>query len=173
MLSLLLLLLLLSLLLSLFYNFIQRVHAIIEEVRRDPASTLLPYASSGVGRDPTCPIQIIVDNDVDGARIDVLHSEGVYNCLKIRFRNYKCISRAIAACKAAQSKGWSVIIGADEDAPEVNDTFISDFAVGIGAGQINVGGLSSGEFFCKCNRLLEIYREDELIRFVGRSFRKK
>ena len=64
-----------------------------------------------------------------------------------------------------------MIIGADEGIPETHDDFIVDFAVGVGACQLAVGNLHSAEGANKMNRLLEIFRENEEMSFVGREFR--
>lgn len=42
---------------------------------------------------------------------------------------------------------------------ETEDPFISDFAVGMGGGQLKAGSLSRSERLAKYNRLLEIARE--------------
>ena len=75
-------------------------------------------------------------------------------------------------CKLIHSYGWSIIVGADEDSPECSETFISDFAVAVGASQLSCGGYGIGEHSCKYNRLIEINREDDTISFVGKKFRK-
>lgn len=81
------------------------------------------------------------------------------------------LTAAIQLCKTAREMGWAVIIGSSEDGPETMDTFISDFAVGIGASQFMAGGLHSLETGCKYNRLMEISRENEGINFIGSKFR--
>ena len=42
---------------------------------------------------------------------------------------------------------------------ETEDTFIADFAVAMGGGQIKAGSVSRGERIAKYNRLLEIEAE--------------
>lgn len=102
------------------------------------------------------------------------------------------MTKAIELCRAARVAGWSVIVGSNESGLEGVDSFLTDFsglvfvklkkgkayvvinvnAVGVGAGQLNCGGLLSGEFIGKYNRLMEILREDPSIPFVSRHFRK-
>jgi enolase len=55
------------------------------------------------------------------------------------------------------------------------ETILADFAVGVGASQFMGGGLSSSEYACKYNRLLEIQQDPEggRIAYVGSRFRKK
>jgi enolase len=62
--------------------------------------------------------------------------------------------KATALCKAA---GWRFIIS--HRSGETEDTFISDFAVAMGGGQIKTGSLCRSERIAKYNRLLEIERE--------------
>jgi enolase len=62
--------------------------------------------------------------------------------------------QAVAACRQA---GWQYIIS--HRSGETEDTFIADFAVAMGGGQIKTGSLSRSERLAKYNRLLEIERE--------------
>jgi enolase len=83
--------------------------------------------------------------------------------------------KAIELCKTAHEVGWSVIISTSKDAPETMDTFLSDFAVGIGSSQLHVGGLHAAEYSCKLNRILDISHEipeNSNIQFLGSNFRK-
>jgi Enolase, C-terminal TIM barrel domain len=59
-----------------------------------------------------------------------------------------------------QKAGWHTIVS--HRSGETEDTFIADFAVAMGSGQIKTGSLSRSERTAKYNRLLEI--EDELQR---------
>jgi enolase len=74
--------------------------------------------------------------------------------------------------KAAREIGWSVIVSCNEEAPETVDTFVADFAVGMGVGQFMGGSLRAAENFEKYNRLLEISRADNTLQFAGPAFRR-
>ena len=78
----------------------------------------------------------------------------------------------MAMVKAAREIGWSTIVACCEDAPETMDTFIVDFAVGMGVGQFMGGSLAAAEGTEKYNRLLEISRTDNSLQFAGSSFRR-
>jgi enolase len=91
---------------------------------------------------------------------------------QVRFDKMGSLSAAIELCKTGREMGWAVIIGCGEEGPETTDTFIADFAVGIGAAQFMGGGLHSSETAGKYNRLLEISRENEGIKFIGSKFRR-
>jgi enolase len=56
-----------------------------------------------------------------------------------------------------RSAGWQYIIS--HRSGETEDTFIADFAVAMGGGQIKTGSLCRSERIAKYNRLLEIERE--------------
>jgi enolase len=62
--------------------------------------------------------------------------------------------RAIALCREA---GWRWVIS--HRSGETEDTFIADFAVAMGGGQIKTGSVCRSERLAKYNRLLEIERE--------------
>jgi len=57
-------------------------------------------------------------------------------------------------CRAA---GWGFVVV--RRSGETEDTFIADFAVAMGGGQIKTGPVSRSERVAKYNRLLEIERE--------------
>lgn len=52
---------------------------------------------------------------------------------------------------------WGYVIS--HRSGETEDSFIADFAVALGGGQIKTGSLSRSERLAKYNRLLEIERE--------------
>lgn len=69
------------------------------------------------------------------------------------------VSEAINALKLAQNTGFISI--ASHRSGETNDSFITDFAVGTGAGYLKAGACARGERIAKYNRLLEI--EEKLL----------
>jgi Enolase, C-terminal TIM barrel domain len=150
----------------------EKITQYMNEVKGNKDSTQMSYALSGIGRESGCFVQIIADSACTSPEeLTAGLEEAIFNSIKVRLRSYRTVSRAISMCKAARSAGWAVIIGADEDYSETIDSFLSDFAVGVGASQIVLGTLDSSEGCSKMNRLLEIYQESDSISFVGRSFR--
>jgi len=67
------------------------------------------------------------------------------------------ISEAIEAAKTAKEAGWRIMIS--HRSGESEDNFISDLAVGLGAGQIKSGAPCRGERTSKYNQLLRIEEE--------------
>lgn len=133
----------------------------------------LRYNVFGVGGDETCFLQVVADVACKNAdEIKILADENVFNAVKIRFDKIGTITGAIAMVKAAREIGWGIIVSSNEDAPETVDTFIADFAVGMGAGQFMGGSLHSAENYEKYNRLVEIRRGDERVPFAGSTFRR-
>lgn len=61
--------------------------------------------------------------------------------------------QTIDLCRAA---GWRFIIS--HRSGETEDTFMADFAVAMGGGQIKTGSACRGERIAEYNRLLEIER---------------
>ena len=45
------------------------------------------------------------------------------------------MSGAIELAKKAQTQGWGVVVAAETEAGETDDTFVAHFAVGVRAGQ--------------------------------------
>lgn len=64
------------------------------------------------------------------------------------------LSEAFEALDACRATGMNSIVS--HRSGETNDDFIADFAVGVSAGQIKIGGPCRGERIAKYNRLLAI-----------------
>ncbi len=69
------------------------------------------------------------------------------------------VTEAIQAVKTAKNAGWSIIVS--QRSGETNDSFLADFAVGIGADFVKFGPTNRGESVEKYNRLADIYLEIE------------
>ena len=129
----------------------------------------LNYAfQDGVGGDGKCQLQVVADKLVTSAADE---SEQMVDALKVNLFKSGSVFKALQMCKAAKAAKWALIVGCEEQCCETSDTFIADFAVGVGAGQFSGGGLDTGECMAKYNRILEISKEDEGIAFAGRNFR--
>jgi len=67
------------------------------------------------------------------------------------------VTEALRAAELAKSYGWKIMVS--HRSGDTPDSFISDFAVGIGADFIKSGAPARGERIAKYNRLLEIEEE--------------
>ncbi len=67
------------------------------------------------------------------------------------------VSETVAVVNQARLAGWKVV--ASHRSGETNDTFIADFAVGVGADYAKFGAPARGERVAKYNRLLSIETE--------------
>lgn len=76
------------------------------------------------------------------------------NSVVIKPNQIGTLTEAIESAKYAEEKGLKII--ASHRAGETEDSFIADFAVGIGAGKIKAGAPARGESTNKYNRLLRI-----------------
>ncbi|HVN26333.1 MAG TPA: enolase C-terminal domain-like protein [Candidatus Paceibacterota bacterium] len=90
-------------------------------------------------------------------RMERAHAEGSVNAVIVKPNQIGSVSEALDAVRAARRYGWRVV--ASHRSGETNDTFIADFAVGVGADGIKLGAPARGERIAKYNRLLEIERE--------------
>ena len=66
------------------------------------------------------------------------------------------VTETVTAIELARSAGWRSVVS--HRSGETEDTFIADFAVALGTGQIKTGSLSRSERIAKYNRLLWIER---------------
>jgi enolase len=79
------------------------------------------------------------------------------NALLLKLNQIGTVTEAIAASNLCRRKHWGVIVS--HRSGETEDSFISDFAVGIDAGQIKTGAPARGERTAKYNQLLRIEEE--------------
>jgi len=83
--------------------------------------------------------------------------EHASNAALIKLNQVGTVTETIEAISMCRNAGWSYIIS--HRSGETEDTFIADFAVAMGGGQIKTGSLCRSERITKYNRLLEIERE--------------
>jgi enolase len=83
--------------------------------------------------------------------------QGTANAALIKPNQIGTVSETIAAVRLCQQAGWGTVVS--HRSGETEDTFIADFAVATGAGQIKSGSLARSERLAKYNRLLEIDAE--------------
>lgn len=86
--------------------------------------------------------------------------EGVANAVLIKLNQIGTLTETLRAVEAAHRGGYRTVIS--HRSGETEDTFIADFAVGTGAGQIKTGSVSRGERTAKYNQLLRLEEEYQL-----------
>jgi len=84
-------------------------------------------------------------------------SEKASNAALIKLNQIGTVTETIEAVAICQKAGWGYVIS--HRSGETEDSFIADFAVAMGGGQIKAGSASRGERMVKYNRLLEIEAE--------------
>lgn len=95
-------------------------------------------------------------------------AESSANAILIKLNQIGTVSETLETMQAARQAGWKTIVS--HRSGETEDSFIADFAVATGAGQIKTGSLSRSDRIAKYNQLLRI--EEELgpnARFAGRA----
>jgi enolase len=83
-------------------------------------------------------------------------AERTANAVLIKLNQIGTVTETIDAVDLARSAGWGFVIS--HRSGETEDTFIADFAVAMGGGQIKTGSACRSERIAKYNRLLEIER---------------
>jgi len=84
-------------------------------------------------------------------------TERTCNAALIKLNQIGTVSETIEAIQLCRAAGFSFIIS--HRSGETEDTFMADFAVAMGGGQIKTGSLCRSERIAKYNRLLEIESE--------------
>jgi enolase len=95
-------------------------------------------------------------------------AEGIGNAILIKLNQIGSVSETIEAVEMARKAGYASIVS--HRSGETEDTFLADFVVAMGSGQIKTGSASRTDRLAKYNQLLRI--EEELgaaARFPGRK----
>lgn len=79
------------------------------------------------------------------------------NAVLIKLNQIGTVTETIEAIELAHDAGWHAVVS--HRSGETEDTFIADFAVALGTGQIKTGSLCRSERVAKYNRLLRIEKE--------------
>lgn len=90
-------------------------------------------------------------------RVQKAINEEACNAILVKPNQIGTVTETIDVVKQARDAGWRVI--ASHRSGETNETFIADFAVGIGADYVKFGAPARGERVVKYNRLLAIETE--------------
>jgi len=83
--------------------------------------------------------------------------EKTANAVLIKLNQIGTVSETIETIDLCRKAGWGFVIS--HRSGETEDTFLADFAVAMGGGQIKTGSLCRSERIAKYNRLLEIEAE--------------
>ncbi|MFZ2620077.1 MAG: phosphopyruvate hydratase [Alphaproteobacteria bacterium] len=79
------------------------------------------------------------------------------NAVLIKLNQIGTVTETVETIALCRQAGWAFVIS--HRSGETEDTFMADFAVAMGGGQIKTGSASRSERMAKYNRLLEIERE--------------
>lgn len=83
--------------------------------------------------------------------------EKATNAVLIKLNQIGTITETVAAIDLCRQAGWGFVIS--HRSGETEDSFMADFAVAMGGGQIKTGSVCRGERIAKYNRLMEIEME--------------
>jgi enolase len=83
--------------------------------------------------------------------------ENSTNAVLIKLNQIGTVTETVEAIALCRRAGWGYVIS--HRSGETEDTFMADFAVGMGGGQIKTGSACRSERIAKYNRLLEIEAE--------------
>lgn len=83
--------------------------------------------------------------------------EKACNAALIKLNQIGTVTETISAIQLCRKAGWNYVIS--HRSGETEDSFIADFAVAMGGGQIKTGSASRSDRISKYNRLLEIEAE--------------
>jgi enolase len=115
-------------------------------------------------------IQLVGDDlfVTNAARLERGIEVGAANAILIKLNQIGTVSETLEAIRVAREAGYRSVIS--HRSGETEDSFIADFAVATGVGQIKTGALARSERTAKYNQLLRI--EEDLggrARYAGRE----
>ena len=87
------------------------------------------------------------------------------NSILIKLNQIGTVTETINTIALAKQNNFNTIIS--HRSGETEETFISDFSVGMSSGQIKTGSLSRSEMISKYNQLLRIEDREENLKFSG------
>ena len=94
--------------------------------------------------------------------------ERIANAILIKLNQIGSVTETVEAIEMARKAGYAAIVS--HRSGETEDTFIADFVVAMGTGQIKTGSASRTDRTAKYNQLLRIEQElGEHAKFPGRS----
>jgi len=102
----------------------------------------------------------IVGDDIFVTNPDILAEgieKGIANSILIKLNQIGTVTETLDAIEMAKQVGYTTVIS--HRSGETEDTFISDLAVGINAGQIKTGSMSRTDRISKYNQLIRIEEE--------------
>jgi enolase len=102
----------------------------------------------------------IVGDDIFVTNPDFIRrgiSQKAANAVLMKLNQIGTVTETIQAIQLCREAGWGYVIS--HRSGETEDTFMADFAVAMGGGQIKTGSASRSERTAKYNRLLEIEAE--------------
>ena len=104
-------------------------------------------------------IQIVGDDNLVTNPIYIRRGIAEKTCTAalIKLNQIGTVTETVEAIQLCREAGWGFIIS--HRSGETEDSFIADFAVAMGGGQIKTGSLCRSERIAKYNRLLEIEAE--------------
>jgi enolase len=83
--------------------------------------------------------------------------QGIANSILIKLNQIGTVTETLDTIEMAKEAGYTTVIS--HRSGETEDTFISDLAVGVNAGQIKTGSLSRSDRIAKYNQLIRIEEE--------------
>ncbi|MEW5995801.1 MAG: phosphopyruvate hydratase, partial [Candidatus Zixiibacteriota bacterium] len=90
-------------------------------------------------------------------RVEKAQAEKACNAAIIKPNQIGTVSETLAVAKMAKDLGWKTIVS--HRSGETNDSFVAEFAVGMGSDFVKFGAPARGERIAKYNRLLAIENE--------------
>ena len=99
--------------------------------------------------------------------------ERAANSVLIKLNQIGTVSETVAAVNMAKKAGWTAVVS--HRSGETEDSFLSDFTVAMGMGQIKTGSACRTDRVCKYNQLLRIQEElGNTAEFMGETpFRRR
>ncbi|KDO21223.1 hypothetical protein SPRG_13723 [Saprolegnia parasitica CBS 223.65] len=122
-----------------------------------------------IGGDGQCKLQV-VGHKLLQRGVETIHEERACNTILLNLGEFATITQVLHVAAQARVLGIALMVGCDASASD--DPFPMDLAIGIGCGQIKMGGLFSAEAIGRYNRLAAFLEDPKAPAYVGSTFRR-
>ncbi|KAG9414037.1 hypothetical protein AC1031_013240 [Aphanomyces cochlioides] len=142
---------------------------LLRNVEDEATSSPQGEGNVGIGGDASVKLQV-VGHDLLQLGFDVVQEERACNTVLIHLSNFSTVTQAIKSVNQARVLGLALMMGCDPGTTD--DVFPVDFAIGVGCGQVKMGGLGTADAIARYNRFASFVEDPRSPQYAGAIFRR-
>ncbi|CAK4084604.1 unnamed protein product [Aphanomyces euteiches] len=142
---------------------------LLRNVEDEATSSPQGEENAGIGGDASVKLQVVGHNLLQ-LGLDVVQEERACNTVLIHLSNFSTVTQAIKSVNQARVLGLALMMGCDPGTTD--DVFPVDFAIGVGCGQVKMGGLGTADAIARYNRFASFVEDPRSPQYAGATFRR-